>query len=305
MFQGQTVAKPNNLVVDVTSSHQPGMVYVMLSRVCSMEQLHILDKFEEGKILLNADVRSEANRMTAVSLNSNPCDWMNPSKVGLRVCSLNCRSLRKHIGDVKTDPVLLQADVICLQETWLEKEEGETGDYQLEGYQAFFASVGPGKGLAVYMNERLRRPESHFTDANIQLTKISANEMEIVNVYRSQEEPLPTAAFHLRNLLDPQRDTLVIGDLNICATKPNPLRNFLEGAGFQQLVTLPTHVKGGSQVIELCCTCYDCFLLGILDHAHLRRRGQSQRMGRPVIVKTFTPYYSDHDIVTCFFPEGK
>ena len=256
MFQGQTVAKPNNLVVDVTSSHQPGMVYVMLSRVCSMEQLHILDKFEEGKILLNADVRSEANRMTAVSLNSNPCDWMNPSKVGLRVCSLNCRSLRKHIGDVRTDPVLLQADVICLQETWLEKEEGETGDYQLEGYQAFFASMGPGKGVAVYAREGVTRPggANMLTEANIQLTQIQAKEMEITNMYRSQEEPLPSAAYHLRNLIDPESNaSLVIGDLNICATKSNPLRNFLEGAGFQQLVTLPTHVEGGSQVIELCC----------------------------------------------------
>ena len=176
--------------------------------------------------------------------------------MGLRVCSLNCRSLRKHIGDVRTDPVLLQADVICLQETWLEKEEGETGDYQLEGYQAFFASVGPGKGVAVYAREGVTRPggANMLTEANIQLTQIQAKEMEITNMYRSQEEPLPSAAYHLRNLIDPESNaSLVIGDLNICATKSNPLRNFLEGAGFQQLVTLPTHVEGGSQVIELCC----------------------------------------------------
>ena len=73
MFQGQTVAKPNNLVVDVTSSHQPGMVYVMLSRVCSMQQLHIIDKFDPEKILMNDAVRVEAVRMARVSLNSNPC----------------------------------------------------------------------------------------------------------------------------------------------------------------------------------------------------------------------------------------
>ena len=33
--------EPKNLIIDITSAHQPGMVYVMLSRVCSIEQLHI------------------------------------------------------------------------------------------------------------------------------------------------------------------------------------------------------------------------------------------------------------------------
>ena len=247
MFQGQTVAKPNNLVVDVTSSHQPGMVYVMFSRVCSMQQLHILDKLDPEKISVNDSVRTEAARMARVSMNANPCEWMDPAKVGLRVCFLNCRSLRKHIGDVRTDPVLLQGDVICLQETWLEDGEGERGDYQLEGYQAVFASVGPGKGLAVFFKEGLRRLEIHsFIDANIQMTKISIKGLEILNIYRSQDEPLPSAAHHLRNLLDPRRDTLIIGDVNVCATKANPLRNFLEEEGFRQLVTLPTHIQGGT-----------------------------------------------------------
>ena len=241
------MAKPNSLVVDVTSSHQPGMVYVMFSRVCSMEQLHIVDKLDPGKISVNDSVRAEAARMTRVSLNANPCEWMDPAKVGLRVCSLNCRSLRKHIGDVRTDPVLLQADVICLQETWLEDGEGEQGDYQLEGYRAFFASVGPGKGVAFYVKEGLRRPGGahKFIEEKIQLTKIGMKEVDILNVYRSQEEALPRAAHHIRDLIDPQTDTLVIGDINVCATKANPLRNFLEEEGFRQLVTLPTHIQGG------------------------------------------------------------
>ena len=54
--QGQTVAKPNSLVVDLVSAHQAGMVYVMLSRCCSLEQLNILDKMDPNKILVNKDV---------------------------------------------------------------------------------------------------------------------------------------------------------------------------------------------------------------------------------------------------------
>ena len=249
MFQGQTVAKPNSLVVDVTSSHQPGMVYVMLSRVCSMQQLHIVDKLDPDKIIVSEKVKAEAARMATVSLNTNPCEWMNPTEMGLRVCSLNCRSLRKHIGDVKTDPMLLQGEVICLQETWLENGEGEQSRYQLEGYEGHFTSVGPGKGVAVYVKEGLNILGIYnFTDSNIQLSKITMRKLDIINIYRSQEEPLHSAAHHLQNFIDPEKDTLIIGDVNVCATKTNALRNFLEREGFRQLVTLPTHVQGGNHL---------------------------------------------------------
>ena len=241
------MSKPNSLVVDVTSSHQPGMVYVMLSRVCSMQQLHIVDKFDPDKIKVNENVKTEAARMAKVSLNSNPCEWMDPARVGLRVCSLNCRSLRKHIDDVKTDPFLLQGNVICLQETWLENGEGEQGRYQVEGYQGYFTSVAAGKGVAVYVKEELTILSVHkFADPHIQLTKIVLRELEIINVYRSQDEPLLSAAQHLQNFINPERDTLIIGDVNICATKANPISNFLQGEGFHQLVTLPTHIQGGN-----------------------------------------------------------
>ena len=63
LCQGQTVSKPNSLVVDVTSAHQPGMVYVMLSRGCSLDQLTILDQMNPDKIHVNADVEAEAKRM--------------------------------------------------------------------------------------------------------------------------------------------------------------------------------------------------------------------------------------------------
>ena len=247
MFQGQTVAKPKSLVVDVTSSHQPGMVYVMLSRVCSMQQLHIVDKLDPDKITVNENVRVEAARMAKVSLNSNPCEWMDPLKVGLRVCSLNCRSLRKHIEDVKSDPFLLQGDVVCLQETWLEDGEERQDKYQLEGYGGYFTSVGPGKGVTVYVKEELKIIGVHnFTDPNIQLSKIVLRKIDIINIYRSQDEPLLSAAHHLQNFIDPEKDTLIIGDVNFCATKTNSLSNFLEGEGFHQLVTLPTHIQGGN-----------------------------------------------------------
>ena len=92
---------------------------------------------------------------------------------------------------------------------------------------------------------------SKFMDANIQLTNIVLKELEIINIYRSQDEPLPSAAHHLQNLIHPVKDTLIVGDVNVCASKTNQLSNYLEGEGFHQLVTLPTHIKGGNNLTQI------------------------------------------------------
>ena len=154
-IQGQTVPEPNTLVADVASVHQPGMAYVMLSRVQGLQQLIILEEMNPDKITVNADVEAEVKRMDKVSVNSNPCNWMNPKAAGLKVCSLNVRSLRRHIEDVKSDPVLLQSDILCLQEIWLDPGEEEENRYQIEGFQGHFTCVGSGKGVAVYVRLKL------------------------------------------------------------------------------------------------------------------------------------------------------
>ena len=241
------MTKPSNLVVDVTSANKPGMVYVMLSRVQSLDQLIIVDQMDPEKITVNDQVRAEAARMWRVSLNRNPCQWMNPATEGLKVCSLNTRSLRKHVEDVRRDPFLLKSQVLCLQETWLEHGEEEQDRYLLEGYEGDFTSVGRGKGLVTYVKQGLQVLSHHsFAEENIQLAKTCFSQLDVINVYRSQDEPLSRAASILQNYIDPKKDTLIVGDFNVCATQTNVLCNSLEMAGFHQLVTLPTHIKGGT-----------------------------------------------------------
>ena len=249
LFQGQTVAKPNSLVVDVVSAHQPGMVYVMLSRCCSLEQLNILNKMDPDKIMVNQDVKAEAKRMAKVSINNKPCNWMNPTAAGLKVCSLNVKSLRRHIDDVKTDPALVQSDILCLQELWLHPGEEEGEQYQLEGYRAHFTCVGPGKGVAVYVRDKTASYTYHdISEPFLQLGKVSLADLDIITIYRSQEEPLLKAAHHLKEFINFQKTTLVIGDFNVCPRrKPtNDLSSFLSSQMFSQLVTLPTHIDGGT-----------------------------------------------------------
>ena len=56
------------------------------------------------------------------------------------------------------------------------------------------------------------------------------------------------AAHHLKEFIDFQKTTLVIGDFNVCPRrKPtNDLSSFLSNQMFSQLVTLPTHIDGGT-----------------------------------------------------------
>ena len=252
-FQGQTVAKPNKLVVDIGSCHQAGMCYVMLSRCQSLDQLHIIDALDPEKIHVNEKVKSEAARMEKISVNKNPCKWMNREAEGLKVCSLNTLSLRKHMEDVRSDPVLLQSDILCLQETWLEDGEEINERYQLEGFTGHFESVGRGKGLVVYVKSDLEGviAISRTREHNIQMIKIEMGKSDIIAIYRSQDEPLYRATHHLKNLVNPEKDTLVVGDVNFGAYEVNEMSNYLAREGFSQLVTLPTHIRGGIYIYLL------------------------------------------------------
>ena len=274
------------------------MVYVMLSRCCALEQLNILNNMDPDKIYVNADVEAEAKRMTRVSLNKNPCNWMNPNAAGLKVCSLNVKSLRCHIADVKSDPALLQSDVLCLQECWLHPGEEEGGQYQLDGFHGHFTCVGPGKGIAVYVKDKTASYSYHaLSEPFLQLGRVSFADLDVITVYRSQEEPPFRAAHFLKEFVNLEKTTLIVGDFNICPRrKPtNELTSFLSRQLFKQLVTLPTHIDGGAFLLPRNITEFNFSFTGILDQAHLRQSKKGQKNAE---VKTFTHYYSDHDSVT-------
>ena len=290
--------EPNSLVVDPNSAHQPGMVYVMISRCCKLDQLIILDKMDPDKIRVNADVEAEAKRMAKVSINKKPCNWMNPKAAGLKVCSLNVKSLRCHIDDVKSDPVLLQSDILCLQEIWLHPGEEEGEQYQLDGFQGHFTCVGPGKGVAVYVKDKIASYSYHaISEPYLQLGRVSLPDLDVITIYRSQEEPPFRAKHFLRQFINLEKTTLIVGDFNICPRRrpTNDLTSFLSGQSFNQLVTLPTHIDGGILSSHNSQPKMHTIFTGILDQAHLR---QSKKGRKNAEVKTFTNYFSDHDSVT-------
>ena len=281
MFQGQTVSKPNSLVVSIESAFQAGMVYVMLSRVCCLEQLIILGKLNRNKIKACPKVISENKRMEEVSVNRNPTKWNNPLVQGVRVSSINARSLKKHMEDISKDPTLLRSDLICIQETWIDTEEEQTV-YNLDGYTKHLNSQGRGKGVAIYIKKNKFKYVSDFKSPNMQISKVTSDKVDVITVYRSQKEAFLSLKNQVEALVDPHKTTLIVGDFNFCYKESkNEFSNFMRKSEFNQLVEVSTHIEGS-----------------LLDHAYFKCVGDE----REATVELCSNYYSDHDTVTVFIP---
>ena len=62
-IQGATIPKPQKAIINVTDTFTAAMVYVMLSRVCSLEQILILNEFDESKMYPNLRALEELKRL--------------------------------------------------------------------------------------------------------------------------------------------------------------------------------------------------------------------------------------------------
>ena len=122
-IQGATIPKRKKVIINFSDTFTAAMVYVMLSRVCSLSQILILNEFDEEKIYPNKRALEELEILDKISLNSNPTNWEKEDKGTIKISSLNCRSLKKHHQDILSDTLLCKSDMITLQEIWLESDE--------------------------------------------------------------------------------------------------------------------------------------------------------------------------------------
>ena len=122
-FQGQTVVKPNKIVVDLKSVFGAAQAYVMLSRVQSLEQLFILGSLPANKIYADDKALQELDRLNSISMNKNPQRWDKTMKGDIRIFSLNCQSLQGKLNFIRDDKTVNKSDLICISETWLSSDE--------------------------------------------------------------------------------------------------------------------------------------------------------------------------------------
>jgi exonuclease III len=275
-IQGATIHKPMKLIISVMDIWNSGsaIVYVMLSRICALWQLYILEEFKRSKMFPSKLAIKELERLEEISKNRNPTEWEIEDKGTLKISSTNCRSLRKHYQDIISDSLLSKSDVICLQETWLE-DNIEASDLEIENYQLHLNSYGKGKGIAIYFKVGTVRHETDIKEENFQLTKFTSELMDLVVIYRSQSGNHKHLTQILEKLIDKEKPLMVLGDFNFCFldSSMNCTKQFFNKHSFSQLVHEPTHIEGN-----------------LLDQALVR---DTKKINKYTI-ELHSKYYTDH-----------
>ena len=246
----------------------------MLSRVCSLDQILILNEFDKRKMYPNKKALEELKRIEEISMNRNPTKWEQVIEGELRVGSINCRSLRKHHGDIATDKDLLLCDIICLEETWLETDD-QAEDLKIPGYNIHMNSKGKGKGITIYYKQDYFKHEFDIKEDYMQLSKFSSGTLDIIVLYKSQQESQGNLNKAIEIMTGSSGAALVLGDFNYCYNRDstNAVTKYMIENEFKQLIAEPTHIEGS-----------------LLDQAYLRDIKKELTATAEVHGK----YYTDH-----------
>ena len=279
-MQGQTIKRGSKVVIHWPSRLTNGIAYVMLGRSERLEDVIITGNFTPSKITCSSIAKKESQRLLDRALNNksnNLLWWEMPSaRNEIIVFSLNIRSLRKHIDDIRCDHVAMNSDIICLQETWLPKF-GYKGDLEVQGYTNYFTSLGKGKGVAIYIRSQHNVIQA-FVRAyeGMQYQVVDTKTIRIINIYRESHNTVQIKKMteDIKPYITHDKPIIVVGDFNAPGDEQySQLLGFMTENNLYQWVDGPTHIQGGT--LDLIFTSTDCNLV----HHY--------------------PYYSDHDALCC------
>ena len=240
--QGTTV---ENIVIDLSGRAFPHIHYVALSRVKSLEGLYI-DTLNENQIKVDDKVVAEMSRLRSSRLNMSPLFRGN-----FTIMYINCRSLHKHINDLKSISTLKDLDIVVCSETRLQAEDDN--EYNINDFNCYrFDEINntetrPYHGMCVYHKsdidiDILHKIRLNLTEAII--FYVHSKQKIIISIYRSPKENNLQSiddimtSFETQNIL--QDKTIIIGDLNVdwdCDRKRSALNKImLNKFGFHQVI---------------------------------------------------------------------
>ena len=176
--------------------------------------MYILDSLDNSKIRTSHIGLKELERLKTISINENPTPWHRQDEKMVKVMSLNCAGLKAHFSDVQEDVKIMEADIIHLNETSLQENEGNT--FKLRGYKKYMINVGNGKGIATYFKDEAFNHEQDIKELYMQVTKFSTIDVDVINVYRSDKGNSLNLFNYLDTLITHGKPTLITGDFNIC-----------------------------------------------------------------------------------------
>ena len=233
----------DEVVVKLTSKNPNKHIhYVALSRVTSLNGLHILD-LNSSKIGVSNVVMEENKRLrteAVLELCYKPLYTIGNSF--LKFVFNNCRSLHAHFKDVKHEPNIINADVIGLAESRLVSLDLDE-DYSLPGFAAPIrmdqitanSTTRPYHGLLLYVKndffiENVVKFSSTLVEFIMADIICGRGHMQAVVLYKSPEcgiEQLKDILIsELLPTLDIDCNILIMGDFNLDIRSGN--QNFLK-----------------------------------------------------------------------------
>ena len=209
----------------------------------------------------------------------------------LKVCSLNARSLHKHIEDVRKDINYSSTDIVIFTETRFSPLNPDQM-YNINGYRLFRNDTsqfsGPGRpygGTAVYSRIPLKEgyPMHSHNISGIEFTIIkteSHQNLTIIGLYRSPSIALSRLLSALRTILDEDSSSqnIIIGDFNV---------NWMVESDRQSLFNFMVIENNYSQLI----TDFTTDNKTLIDHVYTNLIEEQVHAG---ILET---YFSDHKAI--------
>ena len=223
--QGDT---EREIFVDLESSRAiPHIHYVALSRVTSIEGLHICN-LSENKISVNNHVKGEMHRLRHEAQLSPSLKFIyNIPNDMIKISFLNAQSLHRHFLDFKNDFNLQASDCNIVCETRFAPWD-DNSVYQINNFLLFRnddvvkeQGVRPYYGMAIYSNEifALGYPKkNNLHGVEITILKLyDYTNLIIAGIYRSPKVTLQNLYMALSELIDllaHEKYSVIMGDFN-------------------------------------------------------------------------------------------
>ena len=285
--QGMTLP---GIVVDMTPSkgtYRGGQAYVALSRVRSLDTLHIIN-YERKQIRVATNVMGAMTEMRTKCLPDIPGPLTLRADVNdhLIIVHLNVANIKAKLLDVQNDDIFKCAHIICFNETHLSSDDVLTNE--MLGIEDTFEifrcdRVGKGGGVLMAVHKDLSPMRVLVqTDIEYVVTQIRYNGLicYIMAIYRPPTYSVNQWNKYVGMLLESyvQVKICIVGDVNddVLGNAPTPVVQMFDANGYVQHISKPTRDSGSA-----------------IDHVYTRNISIEN-----VLCDVSDCYYSDHDIVT-------
>ena len=130
--------------------------------------------------------------------------------------------------------------------------------------------------ITINIEENISASSTSFKESKLQIVKVSMDEVDSINVYRSSNKSIIETWEKLEKTINKDKATIITGDFNLCLRKykTNILLKGLNCFGFEQLQNEASQIMGG-----------------VIDHVYWR---DPRKEWETPSVERYSPYYSDH-----------